>query len=249
MPRKRELINLTITNYSNSTLNIPIFKGGVSSINSTTNYTWDITGASLSCVDASIIINGNIYNVKFDGTLDGLANAFTNIGFGFFSWTISGGNTYIYTTDNTNIYGDLEICALLTTTTTTTTTSTTTTTTTTPPTNFNANFTVSNQLASTDSAFVSTNGYTPSATVTNGTTSLPITGFGVVTVGNSFIITIVPASSGTTVTLINILNLVATGCTITPSGSGTGTLTITITPLLYDGSTYNITGDVEVGIS
>lgn len=120
MPLKRELINLTITNNTNSTLVVPVFKGGVSGINSTTKYTYDITAGSIVCGYGDIVINSVLYNFTFDGTLDGLVNAMTNLGFSYFSWEISGGNTYVYTVDNVNIYGTLNICTVTTTTTTTT---------------------------------------------------------------------------------------------------------------------------------
>jgi hypothetical protein len=142
MPRKRELINLQISNSTNSNFTIPLFQRGVSSINATTKYTWDITGGDLSCLQSDIIINGVKYYVSFDGTASGLADAFTNLGFGFFSYEISGGNTYIYTVDDTNVYSDVNLCNTTTTSTTTTTTTTTSTTTTAAPTSVTLNWSI-----------------------------------------------------------------------------------------------------------
>lgn len=124
--RRRELINLTLANNTKSDFTIPLFQQGVSSINATLRYTWDLTGGDLSCGSADITINGIKYYVTYDTTLSGLANALTNLGFGFFSYEDSGGS-YVYTADDTNIYGEINICN-----TTTTTTSTSTSTTTVP---------------------------------------------------------------------------------------------------------------------
>lgn len=126
---------------------------------------------------------------------------------------------------------------------------TTTTTTTSGTATFDIDVTVSNELASTDTASASTNGYTAGTTAAPGATSIPMAGVGPVTVGNSLIFTIVPAGGGTTVTLISLAGFSAPGCTVVATGSGTGTLTITVTPSLYDGSTYYVTGDIDLGVS
>lgn len=126
---------------------------------------------------------------------------------------------------------------------------TTTTTTTTNVAFLDTNFTVSNELASTDAADVATAGDFILTTVTNGTTSAPFVGVLSKTSPNGLVITITPNSTGTTVTLIDLTGFSAPGCTVIATGSGTGTLTITVTPSLYNGTTFFLTGDIEVGVS
>lgn len=143
MAYKEELIQFNIVNNtSDCVINVPLFSQSAPSINATTKYQWQIITADLSCGCWSIIINSQTYFINFDGTLIGLQNAFNNLGFGFACTTTIGGNTFLYTLDNTNVYGAIETCYCLTTSTTTTTTSTstsTTTTTTTLPTLANVN--------------------------------------------------------------------------------------------------------------
>jgi hypothetical protein len=131
MSIRKELINLTIINNSNSNFTIPLFQNGVATINATTKYSYDITSASLACGQGNIIINGVLYNFTYDTNVSAVATALTNLGYGFFSYEIIGLNTYIYVVDNTNVYGDMNLCLAGTTTTTTTTSTSTTSTTTT----------------------------------------------------------------------------------------------------------------------
>jgi hypothetical protein len=124
MSIRKELINLTIINNSNSNFTIPLFQNGVASINSTIKYSYDITSASLACGQGDIIINGVVYNFTYQPNVSAAVTALTNLGFGFFSYEIIGLNTYIYVVDNTNVYGDMNLCLLVPTTSTTTTTTT-----------------------------------------------------------------------------------------------------------------------------
>ena len=124
MSIRKELINLTIINNSNSNFTIPLFQNGVASINSTIKYSYDITSASLACGQGDIIINGVVYNFTYQPNVNAAVTALTNLGFGFFSYEIIGLNTYIYVVDNTNVYGDMNLCLLVPTTSTTTTTTT-----------------------------------------------------------------------------------------------------------------------------
>jgi len=137
MQQKRELINLTVINNSSSVIAIPLFQRNVASINATTKYSYDITGIDLSCGVATIYINSVLYSITFDTTQQGLVSSLSALGFGLFGIESS---TFVYTTDDTNVYGNMDLCgggATTTTTTTTTTaapaTSTTTTTTTLAP--------------------------------------------------------------------------------------------------------------------
>ena len=130
MSIRKELINLTIVNNSDCSLTIPLFQNNVASINATTKYSWDITTADLSCGFGSIIINSITYNITFDTTLTGLLSSLNGLNFGYFCSEIILGQLYVYTIDDTNIYGDLDLCPTPTTTTTSTSTSTTSTSTT-----------------------------------------------------------------------------------------------------------------------
>ena len=178
MPRRRELINLQLQNNTNSNFTIPLFQRGVSSINATTKYSWNITGGDISCGISDIIINGVKYYVSYDGTLAGLTDAYTNLGFGFFSWEITGPNTYVYTVDDTNIYGDINICS---TTTTTTTTTSSTTTTTTAATSVNLDWAISRAVGGGSADLIVTDvlanvllSVTSTAVLQSGTLTIPV---------------------------------------------------------------------------
>lgn len=142
MIRKKQLVQFSVQNRTDCGINVPVYKLNVFSINATTKYTWDITSETITCGYGTIIINGVTNSLTWNGTLLGLLTALNALGFGFFCSESSGGNTYIVTFDDTNVYGTLDTCSATTTTTTstttappsTTTTTTTTSTTTAPPT-------------------------------------------------------------------------------------------------------------------
>ncbi len=133
MAIKRELIQFTIVNSTDCDYNIPMLQQNVYSINATTKYSWDVTTAVLSCGTGTIVVNSITYPLSYTATLTGLLSALNALGFGFFCTETISGSTYIYVVDDTNIYGDLDLCpsGITTTTTTTTTTAGTTTSTTT----------------------------------------------------------------------------------------------------------------------
>jgi hypothetical protein len=168
-----ELINLTIINNSDCTLSIPLFQNNVASINATTKYQWDVTTANVLCGYGSIIINGSLISLSFSPTLTGLLTSLNALNYGFFCNEVIGANTYIYTKDNTNIYGLLDLCPVTTTTTTTTTTaapttSTTTTTTTAAPTTTTTTTTTSTTTTTTTAAPILTLSITDGATACAG---------------------------------------------------------------------------------
>jgi hypothetical protein len=134
MAIKRELIQFTIVNGTDCDLTLPLFQENVYSLNATTKYSWDVTGEDYTCGDGQIVINGITYNLTFNPDITGLLISLNGLGFGFFCTETSGPNTAIYVQDDTNVYGDLQICVtscVSTTTTTSTTTIAPTTTTTT----------------------------------------------------------------------------------------------------------------------
>jgi hypothetical protein len=154
MAQKRELINLTITNNSDCTLSIPLFQVGVASINATTKYAW-LLDFDYSCGYGSIIVNGITYPLTYDGTLAGLLSALNALNFGLFCSETVGPNLYVYTIDDTNVYGVLDLCSVATTTTSTTTSTTT--------------------VAPTTSTTTTTTTAAPTSTTTTTTTEAPTT--------------------------------------------------------------------------
>jgi hypothetical protein len=174
MPYKEELIQFNIVNNTTDcVIDVPLFSESAPSINATTKYQWQIITADLSCGCWSIIINSQTYFINFDGTLIGLQNAFNNLGFGFACTTTIGADTFLYTLDNTNIYGAIETCYCITTSTTTTTTTlpitttTTTTTTTIAPTTTTTTTTTSTTTTTTTLPITTT-------TTTTTTTTAPV---------------------------------------------------------------------------
>lgn len=108
-----QLANTTNTNFLfNTTPNYQqISVNNQVSVNATTKYEYDFTGATLSCGYATIIVNAIVYNVIFtSNNLVSLIASLNALNFGFFSYLISGVNTYVYTYDNINIYGNIDIC-------------------------------------------------------------------------------------------------------------------------------------------
>ena len=154
MAIKKELIQFTIINQTDCTFNIPLFQSNVYSINATTKYSWDITAADLSCGTGTIVINGITINLSFATNLAGLLSALNSLGYGFFCTETIGFSTFLYVVDDTNIYGDLDLCpsVVSTTTTTTTTTAAPTTTTTTTSTTTAAPTTTTTTTTSTTTA-------------------------------------------------------------------------------------------------
>ena len=125
MAVKKELIQFQIENRTLCGYDLPLFQSNVYSINATTKYSWDITAQSLACGQGSIVINGITYAFTYSPNLTGLLASLNALGFGFFCYEIVGGNTIVYTTDDINIYGNLDLCTIATTTTSTTTSTTT----------------------------------------------------------------------------------------------------------------------------
>lgn len=125
MATKKELIQFTLQNSSDCDFTIELFQQNVFSVNATTKYSWNITTQDLSCGTGTIVINGTTYNLTYAATVAGLVAALNALGFGFFCSETIEGETFIFTVDDTNIYGDLTLCDQGGTTTTTTTTSTT----------------------------------------------------------------------------------------------------------------------------
>jgi hypothetical protein len=169
MVQKKQLVQFTVQNKTDCGFDVPVFKFNVFSVNATTKYSWDVTSADLSCGYGTIVINGSIYNITFVSTLLGLLTSLNALSFGFFCSETIGGNTFVYVYDDTNVYGDLDLCSIPTTTTTTSTsTSTTSTTTTLSPTTTTTSTSTTSTSTSTTST---TTTLAPTTTSTTTTTT------------------------------------------------------------------------------
>ena len=211
MALKKELIQFNIVNQTDCSFNLPLFQQNVYSVNATTKYTWDITVADLSCGTGTIVVNGNTMSLVFAANLAGLLAALNALGFGFFCSQTFEGSTYFYTVDDTNVYGDVDLCPVVGTTTTTTTTTavpapTTTTTTTTTT------------AAPTTTTTTSTTTLVPETTTTTTTTTEPP----VETTTTTTTTTVVPETTTTTTTT-----------TLVPETTTTTTSTTVITCTEY----------------
>ena len=179
MAIKRELVQFVMINSTDCGWDIPLFQQNVYSINATTKYAWNVTGVDISCGTGSIVINSVTYNLTYTpNSLASLIAALNALSFGFFCSETVGGQTYIYTVDDTNVYGTLDLCTTGTTTTTTTTT-----------------------IAPTTSTTTSTTTVTPTTSTTTSTT----TAAGTTTSTTTTTTTVAPTTSTTTSTTTNVL--------------------------------------------
>ena len=218
MAIKRELIQFTIVNSTDCDYNIPMFQQNVYSINATTKYSWDITIADISCGTGTIVVNSITYPLSYTATLTGLISALNALGFGFFCTETIFGSTYIYVVDDTNIYGDLDLCpsGITTTTTTTTTTAGTTTTST----------TTTSTTAPTTSTTTTTTTPPPTTSTTTTSTTAPTT-------STTTTSTTAPTTSTTT-------------STTTPPPTSTTTTTSTTTVCIGTFSLVNNSDDLDI---
>ena len=125
MAQKKELVQFSIKNNTDCDINIPLLQRNIYSINATTKYSWNIQTINLSCGTGSIVVNGQTYALSYTAnSLVSLLSALNNLDFGFFCTELVGGINYLFTQDDTNVYGNINDCASGSTTTTTTTTTT-----------------------------------------------------------------------------------------------------------------------------
>ena len=241
MAIKRELIQFTIVNSTDCDYNIPMLQQNVYSINATTKYSWDITTAVLSCGTGTIVVNSITYPLSYTATLTGLLSALNALGFGFFCTETISGSTYIYVVDDTNIYGDLDLCpsGITTTTTTTTTTAGTTTSTTTSTTTgtpTTSTTTTSTTAPSTSTTTTTTTGLPTTSTTTTTTTGLPTT-------STTTTSTTAPTTSTTTTTTTGVPTTSTTSTTTTdvPTTTSTTTSTTTASPTTTSTTTSTTT--------
>jgi len=145
--------------------------------NATTEYKWDLTGFVFTTEYYVTLQYRDINSATFSLftqnlaaiTLDGVVAALNLLGIGFFYHYTTGGSTFISTSNNNYVFGDLSIlpnAGPTTTTTTTTTTAAPTTTTTTT--------TSTTTAAPTTTTTTTTTTAAPTTTTTTTTTTLPI---------------------------------------------------------------------------
>ena len=236
MAIKKELIQFVVVNSTGCGFDMPLFQQNVYSINATTKYSWDITGEDITCGTGSLVINGVTYNFSYTASsLTSLLESLNLLGFGFFCSEVISGNTYIYTTDDTNIYGILTLCGATTTTTTTTTTAApTTTTTSTTSTTTSAPTTTTTTTTTTDAPTTTTTTTTTTEAPTTTTTTTTTT-------------TEAPTTTTTTTTTTEAPTTTTT-TTSTTTEAPTTTTTTTTTTLSVSCTTYTITGTPSISI-
>jgi hypothetical protein len=228
MAQKKELVQFTVQNNTDCDINVPLLQRNIYSINATTKYSWNIQTIDLSCGTGSIVINGATYPFSYTAnSLISYLAALNSLGFGFFCTELIGGVNFLFTQDDTNVYGNINDCA------TGTTTSTTTTSTTGVPTT--STTTTSTTLPSTSTTTTSTTGVPTTSTTTTSTT-IPSTSTtttsttGVPTTSTTTTSTTAPATSTTTTTT-----------TVAPT---TSTTTTTTTDIPTTSTTTSTTTDV-----
>ena len=216
MAQKKELVQFSVQNNTDCDINVPLLQRNIYSINATTKYSWDIQSIDLSCGSGSIVVNGGTYSLTFTAnSLSSYLQALNNLDFGFFcTETISSVN-YLFTQDDTNVYGNINDCA------TGTTTSTTTTSTTGVPTTSTTSTTTT--LPSTSTTTTSTT--SPATSTTTSTTTIPPT------TSTTTSTTTFPATSTTTsTTTIPLTTSTTTSTTTIPPETSTTTSTTTFPP-------------------
>ncbi len=262
MAIKKQLIQFVVVNSTGCGFDMPLFQQNVYSINATTKYSWDITGEDISCGTGSLVINGVTYNFTYTASsLTSLLDSLNLLGFGFFCSEVIGGNTYIYTTDDTNTYGILTLCGATTTTTTTTTTAapTTTTTTTTstttsaPTTTTTTSTTTAAPTTTTTTTSTTTAAPTTTTTTTSTTTEAPTTTTTTSTTTEApttttTTSTTTEAPTTTTTTSTTTEAPTTTTTTSTTTEAPTTTTTTSTTTLSVSCTEYTVTGTPSISI-
>jgi len=215
MQKRKELIQFSVQNNTDCNINVPIMKQNVYSINALTKYSWNINTLNISCGVLTIVISGKTYTITFTPTLPALLTALNALNFGFFCTQTIGPNTFLYTQDDVNVYGDINDCTTATTTTTTI-APTTTTTTTIVPTTTTTTTIVPTTTTTTTIVPTTTTTTTIVPTTTTTTTIVPTT---------TTTTTIVP----TTTTTTTIVPTTTTTTTIVPTTTTTTTIAPTTT--------------------
>jgi|LakMenE01Jun11ns_1017448.scaffolds.fasta_scaffold9871350_1 hypothetical protein len=244
MAQKKELVQFSVKNNTDCDINVPLLQRNIYSINATTKYSWNIQTIDLSCGTGSIVINGATYQFSYTAnSLTSYLAALNSLGFGFFCTEIISSVNYLFTQDDTNVYGNINDCATGTTTSTTTstttgvpTTSTTTTSTTIPSTSTTTSTTTgvpttsttttSTTIPSTSTTTSTTTGVPTTSTTTSTTTGVPTTSTTTTTTT-----AVVPTTSTTTsTTTVAPTTSTTTSTTTEPPTTSTTTSTTTQPP-------------------
>ena len=219
MAQKKELVQFSVKNNTDCDINVPLLQRNIYSINATTKYSWNIQTIDLSCGTGSIVINGATYQFSYTAnSLTSYLAALNSLGFGFFCTEIISSVNYLFTQDDTNVYGNINDCA------TGTTTSTTTSTTTGVPTT--STTTTSTTIPSTSTTTSTTTGVPTTSTTTSTTTGVPTTSTTTTTTT-----AVVPTTSTTTsTTTVAPTTSTTTSTTTEPPTTSTTTSTTTQPP-------------------
>ena len=238
MAQKRELIQFSLQNNTDCDFNVPVFKRNVYSINATTKYSWDIQSIDLSCGTGSIVINGATYPISYTpNSLSSFLAALNNLGFGFFCTELVGGINYLYTQDDTNVYGNINDCGGG-----SPTTSTTTSTTTAAPTTSTTTSTTTAAPTSTTTTTSTTTAAPTTSTTTTTTTAAA--GFIIRNTTGSGQIDNVTSTGGTSFYTIN------TGSfPVTNGNEITGIGFLTASPIFVDISSFTSTSCLSLYIN
>ena len=220
MAQKKELVQFSVKNNTNCDINVPLLQRNIYSINATTKYSWNIQTINLSCGTGSIVINGRTYPLSYTAnSLNSYLSALNSLGFGFFCTEIISSVNYLFTQDDTNVYGNINDCA------TGTTTSTTTTSTTAVPTT--STTTTSTTLPSTSTTTSTTTGVPTTSTTTTSTTGVPTTS---TTTTTTTIFVPTTSTTTTTTTGAPTTSTTTTTTTLAPTTSTTTTTTTAVVP-------------------
>ena len=264
MAIKKELIQFTIVNDTDCGFNLPLFQQNVYSLNAKTKYSWNITTANLSCGTGTIVVNGVTTTITFAPNLAGLLAALNALGYGFFCTETSGGSTFLYVVDDTNVYGGLDLCPSGTTTTTTTTSTTTaapvgtTTTTTTTSTTTAApvscsTFTIFSASGGTWSGTLCEGGAVSGGILSGESIVTPCIQTDSLVLNSATVVTSSPCTSPTTTTTTTSTTTAAPETTTTTTTTSTTTAApLSVTGALYSIQQINITEcqvQVEVSLS
>jgi hypothetical protein len=231
MAQKKELVQFSVKNNTDCDINVPLLQRNIYSINATTKYSWNIQTIDLSCGTGSIVINGATYQFSYTAnSLTSYLAALNSLGFGFFCTEIISSVNFLFTQDDTNVYGNINDCA------TGTTTSTTTTSTTAVPTT--STTTTSTTLPSTSTTTTTTTGVPTTSTTTTSTTDVPTTSTTTTTT------TVVVPTTSTTTTTTTDVPTTSTTTTTTTDVPTTSTTTTTTTDVPTTSTTTTTTTDV-----
>ena len=229
MNKKKELIQFSVQNNTDCDINVPVMQRNVYSINALTKYSWNINSLNITCGVLTIVVNSQTYTITFTPTLPAMLAALNALKFGFFCTQTISSDTFLYTQDDVNVYGNINDCTTGTTTTTTA-APTTTTTTTAGPTTTTTTTTIAPTTTTTTTIAPTTTTTTTIAPTTTTTTIAPTTT--TTTIAPTTTTTTIAPTTTTTTTIAptTTTTTIAPTTTTTTIAPTTTTTTTTIAP-------------------